>query len=313
MSVTPFRMKPVFGTVLVAALLVTLPAYAGSEKVRITAKTDIKPLVTLSARESQAMSLAAGRILLHTDRARMAIVGKDKKTALKEIDQGLTLDKILKKALPKYKVVTTITAGDDSYSAEDEVGRYFVPVFNEQYIEDVIAPIVQAKTERAKGHGEKSGKLPAVVDYSIWRKSAMKLNIVTAAEAMAMAKRELEKGHFDNADLALALLQTESVVFEFDEVELPLTEAADDLKLAELEVSEGKINQSQATLKRASDNLKIYEGIVGKSRAKDVRKLHKEIDELASSLTKGNPSESALDKAGKKIASYWDRAVKWFK
>lgn len=269
------------------------------------------------------MSLAAGRILLHTDNARIAIAIKDKKTALNEIDQGLTLVKVVESTLPRYKVTTKITSGDVTYSDEDEVSRRFVPVFNEQFIEDVIAPVVQAKTKKPRGHGHKgnhykghshkTGRSSAIEDYSVWRQATMKLNIVMAADALALAKNELEKGHFDNADLTLALLQAEGVVFEFDEVELPLTEAADDLKLAQLEVSEGKIDQARVTLKRASDNLKKYESITGEIRAKDVRKLQEEIDKLAKSLAKGDHSESTLDKAGKKIASYWERVVKWFK
>ncbi len=309
----PFKIKPLCSAVLAAALLVSLPAFADTDKARITAETDIQPLAMLSAQESQAMSLAAGRILLHTDNARMAIADKDKKTALKEIEQGLTLVNVIENAIPKYKVTTTITTGDMTYTAEDEVNKRFVPVFNEQYIEDVIAPVVQAKSKKPASHGHKADGTPSIVDYSIWRQSTMKLNIVMAGDALALAKAELQKGNFDNADVALALLQAEGVVFEFSEAELPLTEAADDLKLAQLEVSEGKTDQAQATLKRASDNLKKYESISGENRAKDVRELHQEIDKLAKSLSKDDHSDNALKKAGKEIASYWERVVKWFK
>lgn len=316
-TATSFKIKPLCAAVLAAAWLVALPLQAATDKVHITAETDIKPLVTLTAKESQAMSLAAGRILLHTDNARVAIAIKDKKTALNEIEQGLIFLKVVEKSMPKYKVTTTIKTGDVTYSDEDEVSTRFVSVFNEQFIEDVITPVMQAKTKKPKSHrhqhGHKAGRSPFFEDYSVWRQTTMKLDIVRAANTLSLAKKELEEEHFDNADQALALLQIEGVVFEFDEIELPLTEAADDLKLAQLEVSEGNIDQAQATLKRASDNLKKYESITGESRAKDVRKLHKEIDDLAKSLVKGGHSESSLDKAGKKIASYWDRVVKWFK
>jgi len=315
-ATVPFKMKPLRGAVIALALLVTFSVQAADNKDRITAETDIQPLVTLTDQESQAISLAAGRILLHADNARMAIAAKDKKTAMKEIEQGLTLVKLVERSLPKYKITTRITTGDMTYSDEDEVSKRFVTVFNEQFIEDVIAPVVQAKSKARtlKGrHGHKSANSRFIEDYTVWRQAAMKLNVVMADNALHLAKDELEKGNLDNADLALALLQAEGVVFEFDEVELPLTEAADDLKLAQLEVSEGKIDQAQATLKRASDNLKKYERISGESRAKDVRELQKEIDKLGESLAKGDHSENALDKAGKKIAAYWERVVKWFK
>ncbi len=313
-ATVPFKMKPLCGAVIALALLVTFPAQAADGKARITAETDIQPLVTLTDQESQVISLAAGRILLHTDNARIAIAAKDKKTAMEEIEQGLTLVKLVERSLPKYKITTKIKTDDVTYSDEDEVSRRFVTVYNEQFIEDVIAPVVHEKAKTLKGrHGHKSTNSRFFEDYSVWRQAAMKLNIVMADNALKLARDELEKGNLDNADLTLALLQAEGVVFEFDEVELPLTEAADDLKLAQLELSEGKIDQAQATLKRASDNLKKYERISGDSRAKDVRELQKEIDKLGKSLAKGDHSENTLEKAGKKIASYWERVVKWFK
>ncbi|VAW96392.1 hypothetical protein MNBD_GAMMA19-1238 [hydrothermal vent metagenome] len=309
-TVTLFKMKPLCSAVLAAALFVSLPVSAATDKPRIIAETEIQPVATLSAQESQAMSLAAGRVLLHSDNARIAIVEEDKETALKEIKQGLILVKLIENTIPKYKVTTTIKAGDMTYRAEDEVNKHFVSVFNEQYIEDIVAPVVQAKSEADE---KKSNSSPGIEDYAIWRQSSMKLNIALAADALALARKELEKGHFDNADVALTLLQTEGVVFEYSVKELPLTSAADDLKLAQLEVSEGKTEQAQATLKRASDNLKKYESLSGESRAKEVRKLHNQIDKLAQLLAKGDHSESALKKAGKEIGSFWDRVVKWFK
>ncbi len=314
---TPFKMKPLYNAVLAAVLFVSLPVSAESDKARIIAEMDIKPVTTLSAQESQAMSLAAGRILLHTDDARIAIADEDKETALKEIEQGLTLTRLIEKTTPKYKVTTTIKAGDITYSDEDDVNKRFVQVFNEQYIEDVIAPVAHARAESSKQASKQSSpedsSSPALEDYSILGKSTMKLDVVLAGDALALARKELEKGHFDDADIALALLQTEGVIFEFSTVELPLTEAADDLKLAQLEISEGKTDQAQATLKRASDHLKKYEAISGESRAREVRQLNKEINKLSQSLAKGDHSESALEKVGKDISSYWDRVVEWFK
>lgn len=312
-TVNTFTLKLLYTVALAGALFVALPVHASGDKARITAETDVKPLVTLSAQEAQAMSLAAGRILLHTDAARLSIALEDKKKALDEINQGLTLVKVVENALPKYKVTTKITTGDVIYTDEDEVSRRFVSVFNEQYIEDVIAPVVQAKSKHAKANDKKSSGVPPIMDYSVWRKSTMKLDVVVAADALFLAKDELEKNHFDNASIALAILQTEGVIFEFDEIELPLTEAADNLKLAQLEVSEGKTEQAQATLKRASDSLKKYQSIAGESRAKDVHELSQNIDKLATSLTKGNHSRAILKKTEKEIASYWQRVVKWFK
>ncbi len=305
--------KSLCRTVLATALLVSFSAQAASDDARITAETDVKPLVTLSAQESQAMSLAAGRILLHADNARVAIFLEDRKTALDEVNQALTLVEVVENVLPKYKITTKITTGDVTYTDESEVSRRFVSIFDEQYIEDVIAPVVQAKIDKSNEGDKEADEIVAVVDYSVWRKSAMKLNIDVAEDTLSLAKLELEKGNADTADIALALLQTDGVVFEFVEVELPLVEAADNLKLAQLEISEGSFSQAQATLQRASDNLQIYEEIASDSRAEDVRELHQEIDKLAKSLTEDDHSKSALKKIEDEITSYWQHVVKWFK
>ncbi len=309
--------------VLLATLFVMGAAAQAGDTPRITANTDIKPVTTLSADEYRAVSLAAGRILLHTDKAREAIARKDKKTALKEINQGLTLVKLIERTLPKYKVTTEIKSGDTVYRSEEEVSDDYVPVFNEQYIEDVVVPVVQAKKKshmaarmKQRKHAAKMGRKkfsPVAEEFSMWRRSSMKLNVTLAADALALAKTELDKDKADAADAALGVLQSEGVIFEFDEVELPLLEAADNLKLAELEISEGKGAAARATLKLASDDLKKYEQITGESRAKEVRELHHKIDKLIDSLASKNHPSGELEKVKKEIESYWEHVVKWFK
>ena len=140
----------------------------------------------------------------------------------------------------------------------------------------------------------------------------MKLNVALAADALALAKEELDSDKTDAADAALAVLQSEGVIFEFDEVELPLLEAADNLKLAELQIGEGNVAAARATLKVASDDLKRYEQITGESRAKDVRELHHKIDKLIDAMEDREHS-GELTKAGQEIESYWRHVVKWFK
>ena len=312
--VTPIKSGIIIPAILAMGVVLPFQAQASDSDARIKAEMDIKPLVTLTSEESKALSLAAGRILLHVDNARMEMTNKDKTAALNEIEQGLTLVKVVSKALPKYKISTSIMGDGVEYNADEVVSDRYVPVFNEQYIEDVVAPVVQAKKGKSHGYHSKSqGNLPYYEDFAVWRQSTMKLDIVLAGNTLALAKDELNKGNQDNADVALAVLQTEAVVFEFIEAELPLTEAADELKLAQLEVKQGNVVQAQETLKRASEDLKVYEELAGDTRAREVRNLKNEIDDMAKSLDKDGHSEDALKKAGKKIASYWDRVVNWFK
>ena len=321
LKINQLRIRPLSGVALAAMLLVTLSVQA-ADKPRISANIDVKPAATLSAKESQAMSLAAGRLLLHTERARLAIAKKHKKDALKQIDQGLELVKVIKKALPKYEVTTKIKAGGITYTSEDNVSKRYVPVFEEQSLEDIVTPVIQAKkmahgTDKpgaAKNIAKAPGKaaLAPIEDVSAWSRTTLKLNVMLAADALQQAKTELHKGKYKDADAALAFLQTAGTTLAFEEIEMPLAEAVDNLKLAELEVSAGKSNDARATLNLASYDLQKYQQVVNKNRAKEVGALHQKITSLAESL-KGNHSESDLQQARKEIASYWKHVVQWFK
>jgi hypothetical protein len=127
------------------------------------------------------------------------------------------------------------------------------------------------------------------------------------------AKDALYDGKNENADDALLVLQTHGVTFSTFSVELPLVEAADNLKLAQLQARDGMHAEALTTLKLASDDLKKYEGLTGESRAKEVRKLHQEIDKLTKSLEAKKDLKRELEKAEGQISSWWETAVRWLK
>jgi hypothetical protein len=105
--------------------------------------------------------------------------------------------------------------------------------------------------------------------------------------------------------MALRSIQT-GVVFELDAVNLPLARAADNLKLAEYEMSEGQSDQAEASLEAARDALKEYEQIAGATHSKQAQKLHKEIDQLTKTMQE-NPEHAKAT-----ISGWWDRVVDWF-
>ena len=147
----------------------------------------------------------------------------------------------------------------------------------------------------------------------MWHHTTMKLDVVLAKHLLQVAKITIKEGKTAAADAALLDLQTRGVTFSFTEVELPLVEATDDLKLAQLQVKAGEHAEALATLKLASDDLKYYERITGESRGKEVRALHQEIDKFTKSLEGEKDLKTAMENAAKTISSWWDRAVKWFK
>jgi len=295
----------IIGAVLIIAALFTGPVLAKS---RITSTIDAQPTSKLTAEESQAVSVAAGRILKHVNDARVAIEEEKKKAALQDVKKGLTLVKIIEQAVPRMKVKAEIQAGDIKYQHEEEKKQSLIPIFEELDQVDVVGPTKGAKTEK----GSKSGKSPSVppaVTFAGIEFTSLDLNLPLAKRNLTRAKKALEDNRSDDADLALLDIQTRGVLFGLVEEYLPLREAADNLKLAEYEFKNGQTKEALAALKVASDALKDYEKTAGENRSKDVKKLHQEIDDLSGKL------EHQKDQKGvvKKIASWWDRVTKWLK
>jgi len=293
------------GAVLIMATLSTAPVLAKS---RITSTIDAKPAAKLTAEESKAVSVAAGRILKHVNDAREDIQEEKKKEALEDIEQGLTLVKIIEKAVPPVKVKAEIQAGDIKYQHEEEERQTLIPIFEELDQVDVVGPTKEVKKEK----GSKSGKkrpVSSAVTYSGIEFTSLDLNLPWAKRNLIRAKKALEDNRSDDADMALLNIQTRGVLFGLVEDYLPLREAADNLKLAEFELKNGQTSEAKAALTGASDALKDYEKIAGENRSKDVKKLHEEIDDLSGKLEHQNDREGVT----KKISSWWDRVTKWLK
>jgi hypothetical protein len=218
-------------------------------------------------------------------------------------------------------VKTEIKSGDLVYSDEDDVAPRYLVIFDELERRDIISPIVQAKKEaepaplpdQAKSATPKDTPTQVAVSYADLVYSSARLDIELARRALNHAKRSLEADKLEQADKALLALQSQGVLFEYDEVELPLAEVADNLKLAETELKEGRHDDAKAALHVAMDELKRYEKMVGDKRGAEVKSLHQEIDKLAVELGKGNVSEADRQKVAAKISEWWQTATKWMK
>jgi len=145
------------------------------ESSKITSSTKIKVLTTLTDQEAQAISQAAARVLYHTEQAKLAIADKKKDEALKQINQGIKLIRIIKSAVPKYKITTSIKSSGLSYKSSEDVVQRYVTVFNNSYIEDVVTPVVQAKKSKAVHHHHKSSGRPEE-DFSTARRMTVTLD-----------------------------------------------------------------------------------------------------------------------------------------
>ena len=282
---------------------------AESLESKITATSDVQPIASsLSDKELRAVSIAAGRVLKHTEDARQKIADKNKDGALEDVEQGLKLIKIIENTVPKHKVITDIKSDGISYHDDEEVAQRYVTVFNDSYLEDIVTPVIQNK--RA-GKGIKNKAKSSIEDFSIVNQTSIKLDVTLSKRKLLEAKKQLNEGKFDNADWALSNIQYSGVVFEFNETEKPLVEATDNLLLARGEAKDGKYSDALATLKIASSDLKEYEKLTGKSHTAEVKKLYKEIDETTDSMKGKKDHKSDMKKLEEKISTWWDRTVKW--
>jgi hypothetical protein len=297
------------------------PAKKKASTSRIASKVDMEPVGELSDEEAREVSFAAGRIVKHVIQARYAIREKENEQAATHVRQGLQLIAIIDCVLPHFKVKTEIKSGDLTYSDEDDVAANYVRFYDELERRDIISPIAQAKREAQHGGQNKQSAESAAkeaptalaVSHADIVYSTAKLDIVLARHMLTRAKEDLAEDKAAEADQALLALQSRGVLFEVEEIDLPLEEAADNLKLAELEMQAGRVADAKAALHAAIDQLKRYESLVGENRGADVKSLHEEISKLTAELEGGKLSEADQQKHASRISDWWHRATKWFK
>ncbi|MDR4499220.1 MAG: hypothetical protein MRK02_15080 [Candidatus Scalindua sp.] len=315
-KVTPFIL------VMVIVLFFASIVHSGAQtKQKISSDTKSELLSTLTNEEELAVSLAAGKILSHAESARLSLLKKKNDDAVRHIDQGLKLVYIIENVVPKRKVTTDIKSGDLAYHNEEEVVQRYITIYDESYVEDIVTPVLQSKKSKLSlkptNKVEKSKDEPVTVtpteEFSMWNHTSMKLDVILAKRMLEEAENALKNSKSDDAITDLETIQTQGVTFRFETAELPLVEGANNLKIAQLEVQEGKYPEALSTLKLASDDLKKYEQLAGESRGKEVHGLHQEIDKLTNSLDDEKDLKKAMKDIEKSISSWWGRATNWFK
>lgn len=321
-------MKTKNGTMIAATLtafcmvplaLAPMARAAASKDAEPTATQDVEWGPELSPSASAAVSLAAGRVLKHTDAARQALAASEKDDATAQVDQALTLLRIIEGALPVDKVTTDISAGDATYHAEDQETTRYVPIFDELSIVDVVTPVEQARAEAAmatpagddaaKSAEAKPAKPEGLDDYSAVRHTFLTLDRVVAQRALSQAKAALGKDETEAADSALLALQTRGVTFQVTEVELPLVEAADDLTLAQVEIDQGDAAAARESLARASGRLEAYATMSGDARSHEVKTLRRDLDELTKQID--GADASVLASAKDRVHTWWSQVTDW--
>ena len=269
---------------------------------RIVAEVETAADIALTPQEESALSLTAGRILVHVDRARQAVAKQDQKGARAELDQARTLINIIEAAMPTYTVSTEITAGDLSYSSKDQVQPLMVDVFAELHQVAVLSPITAAKREA----GEQAGGagLPVMTEAGL-RQTRTTLNVALAEAGVAAAEQAVRASNWDVADRALRGVQA-GVIYHTVEVDLPLVRARTNLILARDALETGFVEGAKAALRVASDALERYGRGVGANRAEEAKALRGEIDRFAQELTE------KTEGAPEQLMAWWQKITTWF-
>jgi hypothetical protein len=204
--------------------------------------------------------------------------------------------------MPTYVVSTKITAGDLSYSGEDEVQPLAVDVFAELHQVAVLAPITAAKRE-ASDVGRAAG-LPVVTEAGL-RHTRTILDIALAEVGIATAERAVQEGDWDLADRALRNVQA-GVAYHAVEVDLPLARPRTNLVIARDALDAGFVEEAKAALQVTSDALEGYERGVGEHRAERAKSLREQISQFAQELTE------KTEGAQERLMAWWQEITSWF-
>lgn len=298
----------------VVALLLVASGCDRPKNDRITASTEAPR--SLNAREAKALSLAATKVLHEANRARRALEGEVPRSddAIRGIERGLTLVHIIENTVPWTKVKTEIKAGDLSYRDDEADGRMFVPISDSLLAFDTLIPEYRSRASDdspavAASDGDPPTE-PTLVERSELGYVALILDVSLAREKLETAATQLRADDTDGAIKALLAVETESVIFELTEVDLPLEEAAANLKLAEYDVSEDRIDAAAVNLVTAAEALKVYELAEGR-HADDARQMQTQIDTFVESLGDATGNAQGRGELEEKIASCWKEIAGW--
>ncbi|MBX9695501.1 MAG: YfdX family protein [Cyanobacteria bacterium] len=269
---------------------------------KISSEVSAVPHSTLSPQEEESVSLAADRLLIHTNLARIALKGKDVGKAKKEVDQALVLGRMIKHVMPTYAVNTKLSAGSHKYTHQEKVQPLLVTVHEELTTETVLEPVYAAKGELSKKGA--SGHVTADVNL---HSTTAQLDANFALMSLERAKKAISENKLDVANTALRGIQS-SVILHYFVTDLPLQKAQTNLMIARELIKSGKVEEGKAALKVATDSLSDYEKTVNTKSAKASADLRKEIDKLSSSL---QPKDNKASQDA--ITKMWQTVSGWFK
>lgn len=264
---------------------------------RITSDVKVTGEGKLNDKEKRALSYSAVRILKHVHQARVDVRYKDDKDALRHTEKALKLVKIIQRALPVYNVATTISSGDLTYQDKEDVKQSLIPIYVElDEASSLLLPVRRAKLEAVESNAAGSTSL---------QYTSVMLDVNETKYQLDRAIELFKKNDPEGANKALRAIQ-EGVIFEYDEVDVPLLKARWNLIDASRYYARKEYKAARRALERAASALEIYKTKVGSQVSKRAQELADEIKALAGRV------EKAAEGTAEQIDGLWDKLTNLF-
>lgn len=279
-----------------AILLCWQPAFAGEQDQHHTKKAAV---VSPMEKEELATAIEAHKMMGHINLAYLALDIGMPKDAIGHIDKAEALAGRLKAETPSLTVKSMLKYGKVSYTSQNTVKSYYVPVADDVFLLSEYDPVYRHLEELDLNSTD-----AGIVDLAIL------IDLRKIEPALKTAKQDINRKNYMKALIALAGISKDAVVDE-KVVTDPLLVVYDNLALAKNFIHNGQYLSARYTLQNVKKGLAELEKEKFESpKAQSVTTLKKEIAQLDTEVAQKNPT---LWQRVEHKFSGWMKTVKsWF-
>jgi hypothetical protein len=288
---------------LALALLVIVLASPVFAQDRIASEIQVNPKTPLNDSEKRSLSIAAGQLLRQVHEARSAIKYQTQgKGSSEHVQNALKLVDVITNALPEYDLITTIKSGTLTYHNVESTKQFMVPVYGE--LNEMFAPFSGAARVRREASDLEKFQMAFKSTNQSQPTNAF-LDIRDAKYYLDQAATALIGGDYKNADKSLAELQNH-VVREYNEADLPLSQARWNLMEAARLAAYRNYDRSKENLQKAAAQLEAYKSGLQVNGARTAQTIIDDINNVAEKISQ-KKEESAIE-----ITGIWEKLVNSF-
>ncbi len=257
-----------------------------------------KPGGLLSPEDFRQASLLSSRILLHLSEAAQNIDQDQPEDAKSQLEEALSLVKIIRELLPTTEVTTIVrdSKGNEVYRDVDHVQDDRVPLHEGLVAVKVVEALTDAKRDAANVTGVRLAEADLLHTSVLLELDYVEGKLMKALHSLP-----------DNSDEArqqLELAQMDGISYVVNKQDNPLVAAQMALQLAEQMIKQQRIEAAKANLQEAKNQLVLYRGVVGEREDDEVKKLEADITKLQANIGKTTAAEE--------IRGFWNQVANWF-